>query len=301
MGRTEDTPVAIERPSQTAEVMALFRALESTRPARERLFTDPLARRFLRVWGRALVEIARVPAAHRLIARIIDQRWPGARTSAVARTRLIDEALAAAIRDGVGQVLLLGAGFDSRAHRLPGIERVRVFEVDQAATQAEKIRRVKRAVPAPVEHVHYIPVDFRRETLSSALRANGFDRTERTFVVWEGVTNYLSEIGVDATFRAVAESVGAGSQILFTYVHAGLLDGSAAFVGGGEMLQRVREAGEPWTFGFDPQQLAPFLSARGLTLVEDLSADEYRERYFGRAARQMSGYSFYRAALARIS
>jgi O-methyltransferase involved in polyketide biosynthesis len=133
------------------------------------------------------------------------------------------------------------------------------------------------------------------------LRANGFDLDARSFVVWEGVTNYLSASSVDATFRAIAESVGSKSQILFTYVHAGLLDASVAFFGGDDILRRVREAGEPWTFGWDPAQLAAYLSARGLTLVEDVSADDYRARYFGGpAARQMVGYSFYRVARALV-
>jgi len=83
--------------SQTAEVMALFRALESARPARGRLFSDPFAKHFLRVSGRALAGVARLPALHRIVAHAIDRRWPGARTSAVARTRLIDELVSGAI------------------------------------------------------------------------------------------------------------------------------------------------------------------------------------------------------------
>ena len=286
-----------ERASQTAAVMALFRALESARSTRERLFTDPLAKRCLRVWGRELVDLARVPPAHRLIERVIDRQWPGARTSAVARTCLIDDAVSAAIKGGIRQVLLLGAGFDSRAYRLAGMNDVRVFEVDRAAIQREKIRLVTRWVRSSVAHVRYIALDL-GEALSTALRANAFDTDARTFVLWEGVTNYLSASSVDATFRAIATSVGSRSQILFTYVHAGLLDASVRFIGGEEILRRVRDAGEPWTFGWDPAQLAAYLSARGFTLVEDVSADEYRARYFGDAARQMSGYSFYRVARA---
>ena len=82
-------------------------------------------------------------------------------------------------------------------------------------------------------------------------------------MVWEGVTNYLSADSVDSTFRDIAASVGSRSQVLFTYVHAGLLDGSVDFVRGAEILRQVRAAGEPWTFGFDPQALAAYLSARG--------------------------------------
>jgi methyltransferase (TIGR00027 family) len=287
-------------PSQTAEVMALYRALESTRPADERLFIDPVAKRFLRLWGRAVVDIARIPAAHRQIARSLDRRWPGARTSAVARTRFIDDAVSTAVREGATQVLLLGAGFDTRAHRLAGIEGARVFEVDRAATQEKKRRVVARWASESDARVGYIPLDFQQETLARALRVNGLDPAAQTFVVWEGVTNYLSADSVDSTFRDIAASVGSRSQVLFTYVHAGLLDGSVDFAGGAEILSRVSAVGEPWTFGLDPRGLAAYLSARGMTLVGDMSADEYRARYFGPAAREMIGYSFYRVARAFI-
>src|SRR5262245_24640360 len=142
--------------------MALFRALESTRPAHDRLFTDPLAMRFLRRWGRAVVHIARIPPAHRRIALIVDRRWPGARTSAVARTRLIDDAVSSAVREGATQVLLLGAGFDTRAHRLTGIENARIFEVDRAATQQKKRHVVAHRVPEPTVCFTYSPLNFRQ-------------------------------------------------------------------------------------------------------------------------------------------
>ena len=124
-------------PSRTAEVMALFRALETLRPPRERLFADPLAEHFLGSWGRALVIVARIPFARRLVERVVDRRWPGARTSAIARTRLIDDAVGLAMHDGAAQLVLLGAGFDSRPYRL-AVGRARIFELDQPATQKTK-------------------------------------------------------------------------------------------------------------------------------------------------------------------
>src|SRR4030095_15663900 len=98
-------------PSRTAEVMALFRALETLRPPQERLFADPLAEHFFGSWGRALVIVARVPFARRLVERVVDRRWPGARTSAIARTRLIDDAVCLAMHHRDVQLVLLGAGF----------------------------------------------------------------------------------------------------------------------------------------------------------------------------------------------
>ncbi len=287
-----------DRGSQTAEVMAFFRALETLEPPRDRLFADPYADRFLRPIGRLLLLLARVQPVRRRIVRIIDDKWPGARTSAVARTRLVDDLLRHSLKNGARQVLILGAGFDARAYRIPEIATARVFEVDHLFTQAAKIRRVS-CVAARRAAVTHMPIDFTRQTLDAALRASDFDVKARSFVLWEGVTNYLTEAAVDATLRAIAASVSPGSELLFTYVHRGLLDGSLRFDGGAEILDRVREAGEPWTCGFEPREMPAYLVARGFALVEDLSADDYRVRYFGEAARSMKGYSFYRAVLAK--
>ncbi|HET9266444.1 MAG TPA: class I SAM-dependent methyltransferase [Vicinamibacterales bacterium] len=289
-----------DRVSQTAEVMALFRALETLESPRNRLFADPYATRFLRPAGRLLLLLARLQPIRRRILRIIDRKWPGARTSAVARTRLVDDLLRHALKNGARQVLILGAGFDTRAYRIPEIATARVFEVDHPLTQAAKIRVISRA-GAQRATVTHVPVDFTRQTLDAALRGSDFDVDARSFVLWEGVTNYLTEAAVDATLRAIFASVAPGSELFLTYVHHGLLDGSRRFDGGAEILERVREVGEPWTCGFEPREMPAYLVARSFALLEDLSADEYRSRYFGGAAGSMKGYSFYRAVLARRS
>jgi methyltransferase (TIGR00027 family) len=289
-----------DRRSQTAEVMALFRALETLESARDRLFADPYAERFLRPAGRLLLLLARLQPIRRRILRVIDRKWPGARTSAVARTRLVDDLLRHALKNGARQVLILGAGFDARAYRITENATARVFEVDHPLTQAAKIRLISRAA-AQRAAVTHVPVDFSQKSLDAELRGSDFEVNASSFVLWEGVTNYLPEAAVDETLRAIAASVSSGSELFLTYVHRGLLDGSVRFDGGAEILERVREVGEPWTCGFDPREMPAYLAARSFTLIEDLSADEYRARYFGDAARSMKGYSFYRAVLARRS
>lgn len=288
------------RGSQTAEVMALFRALETLESSRDPLFADPYAERFLRPAGRLLLLLARLKPIHRHIVRVIDRKWPGARTSAVARTRLVDDLLRDALNNGVHQVLILGAGFDARAYRIPGIATAHVFEVDHPLTQALKIRLIGRA-NVQSGAVTHAPIDFTSQTVDDVLRGSDFDINVRSFVLWEGVTNYLTEAAVNTTLRAIAASMPAESELFFTYVHHGILDGSLQCDGAAEILERVRQAGEPWTCGFDPSEMPAYLLARGFTLVEDLSADEYRARYFGDAARAMKGYSFYRAVVARRS
>jgi methyltransferase (TIGR00027 family) len=279
--------------------MALFRALESSRrPRHERLFEDLLAVEFLRPSLRLAVLVARVPLLGRIVPAFIDCRWPGARSSGVARTRLIDDLLAAALREGVDQVVLLGAGFDCRAHRLPGIDRARVFEIDRPATLAAKQARLRQRQPRLPGHVVSVEADFEDQDLEPAMRSAGFSPLARSFFVWEGVTNYLTADGVDKTLRRVVAVAAPGSRLLFTYVHRGFLDGSIAFPGGRRLSRMLRRIGEPWCFGLDPAEVSGFLAQRGFRLLEDWGAADYRSRYLGRSARRLRGYEFYRAALA---
>src|SRR5579862_3148429 len=120
--------------SRTAEFMAFFRALETAAHPRKRLFNDPWANGFLRPPLRAVALLAQLPPLRALICRFIDKRWPGARTSGVARTRYIDEVVNEALSCGITQLVILGAGFDSRASRLRGLAHARVFEVDHPNT-----------------------------------------------------------------------------------------------------------------------------------------------------------------------
>src|SRR5215831_16679057 len=146
--------------SRTAEFMALFRALESTSPAEQRLFSDAFAQGFLRPSLRLLVQMARLRPLGVLVSQVLDWRWPGARTSGIARTRFIDDACLEALLEGFEQVVILGAGFDARAYRLPGMEKIRVFEVDHPDTSAEKQRHLRHLLAVIPSHVVLVAVDL---------------------------------------------------------------------------------------------------------------------------------------------
>jgi len=284
------------RASHTAEFMAVFRALESCRPVGERLFLDPYAKDFVRPSLRVAVWLARNSLMGSLIRRFIDSRWPGARSSGVARTRLIDDAVVAALTAGYRQIVLLGAGFDARAYRLAGIDAARVFEVDQAGTMAAKREVLRSRGKDTAKHVTFVQVDFERDDLQQALISAGFRTDARAVFVWEGVTNYLTAEAVDATLRSIAGLSTAGSRLLFTYVHRGIIDGSTMFPQTDALVATLRSVGEPWTFGLDPSEAGAYLAARGFKLLMDHGARDYRSRYLGEPGQ---GYEFYRAAMAQ--
>jgi methyltransferase (TIGR00027 family) len=285
------------QPSRTACQNALFRALEAGKPAPVRVADDPLAARFLTPEFRALAGLARIAAARRLIEGVIDRRWPCVRGGVVARTRLIDETVSAEL-PRVRQVLILGAGFDSRAWRLAGMAGMAVFEVDHPATQAVKQRVLHDAGTSP--GVRFVPVVFGADDPASALADAGFAPGEPTLALWEGTTNYLQPAAVDETFRFLASALGPGSPVIFTYVDRGMLDGSVAFAGAATTLRAVTRSGEPFTFGFAPADVPGYLAGRGLRLEWDMAVTDAAERLYP-AGHCPTVPAYYHVALARLA
>lgn len=287
------------QPSRTAEYVALFRALETAKPKNRRLFEDRFAAPSLGPGLGLIATLARVQWLGNLIRAGIDRRWPGPRTSAVVRTCHIDDAANQALAAGVQQVVLLGAGYDSRAYRLPAFADVNVFEIDHPDTSAAKRRVVSAVLKRPPANVHFIPVDFDSESLPNAMKMAGFNPRQRTLVIWGGVTSYLKAATIDTTLSWVA-GLAPESKLIFTYVHQRVFDAPHAFDGTEALFASLAAAGEKWAFGLDPAELRTFLRQRGLILEADIGTTKCRVRYFGREAMGMSGYEFFRIATARV-
>lgn len=283
--------------SSTAQYMALFRALESSAPASDRLFDDPYASRFLRPSLRFLLRLGRSPLSRPLVLALLDLLWPGARSSGVARTRFIDDVLrAAAGQPDLRQIVLLGAGFDCRAHRLLLRPAPVFLEVDR-----REVLNVKRALlhDRAGDRVRYVPCDFETGALAACLCHAGFQSDQRSFFLWEGVTNYLTPAAVDEVLAFVS-STAPGSVLLFTYVDRRVLDDPTAFIGSRTLRWILRSSQESWTFGIEPLKVGGFLRGRGLRLLCDTSSVDYRARYLGANGAHLRGYEFYRAAVAVV-
>ena len=283
--------------SRTAEFMAVFRASENAKAPASRAFADPLAAALLPGELRLAARLFGVRPAAALLNAYIDRRWPGARTSGIARTRLIDDWIGQAAH-GIDQVVLLGAGFDTRAWRLDTLASARIFEVDHPNTASVKQERL-RSAHADLKKATFVKVDFETDDFDQLLRAAGFDPARPAIVVWEGVSQYLTGEAVCGVMRWVGR-LAPGSRFIFTYVHEGVLNGSVAFVGADKVIAKVDGSGEPWRFGLLPEELPAFLRERGLSLLSDLGADEYRAQVMGAESRHMQGYSFYHTVLAEV-
>jgi methyltransferase (TIGR00027 family) len=277
--------------------MALFRAMETANAGGKRLFADSLAASFLRPSLKLALHLASLPVVGKGIPKFIDHHWPGARTSGVARTRLIDDLMMEAFQSGLEQVVILGAGFDARPYRLVCPRTTRFYEVDQPSTSRTKRRMIAERLGALPPDVAFVEVDFDRQELGPALTHAGFRQRQPTFFLWEGVTNYLMENAVDSTLRWIGSSLPP-SQLVFTYVDKDVIDAPASFTGTQRLGRTLARSGERWTFGLHPAEIPAYLAARGLELIGDLGAADYRTRYLGSPG---VGYEFYRVAIARVA
>lgn len=288
------------KPSITAEFIAFFRALESSRrPRDQRLFEDPFASRFLRPFLRAIVGLSLIPGAGGPLTRFIDRTWAGVRAMAVARTRYIDDALSAALAGGLEQVVILGAGFDARACRIPALDRLRVFEVDHPDTQRVKKERLGKVLGTLPAHVTFVEADFTNHRLGEALAAAGFNPAARSFFILEGVVSYLPQEAIDALFRWASASAPAGCRLIFTYTdHDAPLSPREAR-GRKRQLALLNRIGEKHTAGLTRDRLPGFLRERGFELIEDAGAEEYCARYLGPVGLRVSRDS--RIAITQVS
>ena len=194
------------------------------------------------------------------------------------RTLAIDAALREAVDAGVRQLVVLGAGLDARAWRMPELAETRVFEVDHPSTQAYKRARVGARSPS-AKDVTFVAVDFAKDSLEEAMARSGHDATAPTFWLWEGVTPYLPLAAIRATLAAVASRSAKGSRIAVTY---GTPAGSSL---GPTAVRAARVAfrmiGEALVGLLSPEAMHEELADVGYRLLEDLSAEAWGARFGG--------------------
>jgi methyltransferase (TIGR00027 family) len=215
----------------------------------------------------------------------------------------MDGVLRKAIAGGVQQLVILGAGFDSRAYRFADrLAGTPTFEVDHPVTASVKRARVRRIFGTLPRHVRYVDADLSVSgELEERLAAAGYRHELRTLVIWSGVTPYIPERGVDSVLRWIAQAGAPGSSIVFDYAYREAIDGSAFFYGAPQLRRRVAETGEPLRFGLERNGVASFVAERGLELVSDLGPDQLERRYLVRRQR-LAGrpYGFVAIAHARV-
>jgi methyltransferase (TIGR00027 family) len=264
--------------SHTAEGAAALRAAGARVSDPNLRNPDAMAERLIGWQYRLRIQIAPLRA---LGLKMIDRLLPGLFPFVTARTKHLDALLLQEIRAGAQQVVILGAGGDSRAYRLAGeLASTRVYEVDHPATGEWKRRQVIRLFGALPERVTYVPVDFSHQTLDHALDGADVDRGLRTVFLWEGVAPYLTPDAVDATLTSIAR-FASGSSVVFDYWYADALGESSPYPDSHKYSTYLAKHGEPLLSGLDPDTVHAHVGKFGLELVDNAGPDELRERHLG--------------------
>jgi methyltransferase (TIGR00027 family) len=254
------------KPSFTAAAVAAARAIADV---------DPLA---MALVDGSLAVVARLGRTGRAPAAVVNVATLGLVDHIEMRTRAIDAALRGGVEAGLRQLVVLGAGLDARAWRMPELAGVHVFEVDHPSTQTFKRARVGDRIP-DAKDVRFVAVDFGKDSLANSLGKAGHDAQAPTFWIWEGVTPYLPLPAIRATLAAIAERSARDSRLAVTY---GTPTGSPL----GPTAVRVarvafRMMGEELLGMLTPEAMRDELNAVGFRVLDDLSATEWGERHGG--------------------
>ncbi|MGH3972135.1 MAG: class I SAM-dependent methyltransferase [Pseudonocardiaceae bacterium] len=291
-----------DRPDFSAESAAAARAYSHRKQTGPERNPDHLAHLFL---GPGYGFVYRVDPLAKLAYVVWQRRIPGIVRYLNARTQHIDRVLREAVCDGAIQVVILGAGYDTRAWRLRDeLAGIPVFEVDRRGTQRRKREVARRTLGTTPENLRYVEVDFgQADTLFPRLREHGYADRWCTLFVWEGVSYYLPPEDVDALLANVAANAVPGSSIVFDYLYRSVLDGGSTCYGAEGARRYLERRGQPFRSGLPDGDSAGFLRERGYQLVEDLDPDAMRQTYLQSASTPLDGQIFggYGMVLATVS
>lgn len=187
----------------------------------------------------------------------------------IARTKYIDSIFVEILKNGFQQIVIFGAGFDSRGLRfVPEYPNTSIFELDVPTTQNAKISQLQKRGVSISENINFISIDFNKESVIDKLKQSGFNRNKKTFFLLEGLLMYLDSDSVKATFRIITDNTIKGSEIIFDFVYASVLKKEHRYYGEKDIEKFVRKAGEEWTFGIHEGRLESFLEDYSLKVKD---------------------------------
>jgi methyltransferase (TIGR00027 family) len=273
--------------SRTALITSLMRALH-TRFDPHRIIDDPWGDRLVPGLARKAIQQKFVEATGADPDAIADAdkdtfvaewlRRSAVYAGVITRSRYAEDALHSAVAKGLGQYVLVGAGFDSYALRIPpAAAHINVYEVDHPATQLLKRERLRECSVSVPQSLHFLAADLAAESLHAVLGASSFESTKPAFFSWLGVTMYLTRAANFAALRSIARSAARGSELVLSYVDQRAFDTDE--IRNSELGKRLAAAGEPFLSGFNPNTLAGDLQELGFEVLEDLDDFQVVERY----------------------
>lgn len=267
-----------KKPSETAMFAALHRALAHKYFNNEKFGPDYLAEYFLPPQFRFFIKFKKIRAR---IRKKINKLLPGLHEFMIARTAWFDSLFVKALNNKVPQIVLLGAGYDSRAYRFAEQNMAtKIFDLDIAATQNRKkdcLRKAKIGVP---KSVLLVSIDFNKQSLQNVLEGSGYDGQKKTLFLWEGVSYYLQPESVDATLEFIRTCVAEKSTIAFDYT-VSITDENMTVFGVKEFSQTMKKQhkDESLLFSIEEGDVSSFMRQRGLRIIDHMDNKEIEQAF----------------------
>ena len=276
----------------TAQGVAKQRLIETIAGPDKRVINDPYADNFM--MGAGLMKLM----GHKLNVWLAKKLAPGFHEHIISRTRFIDDLIEKSTTEGVEQYVILGAGYDSRAHRLELPSSLKIFEVDQPEVQDRKRSKIPKELPNS-ENVTYVTVDFAHQSLTERLLNAGFDRTKSTVFTLEGVTQYISKEAFNSSMKEMSRLCQKTSSIFaLSFVNELLNKNPEDCFGRGylnpekkaNLIKKLsaKAAGEPWISFYSIEEIEGLLSENGYSIKENVTLEDLNSLYFGPVGRTLS-------------
>ena len=275
----------------TAQGVAKQRLIETIAGPDKRVIDDPYADSF--VIGSGFIKLM----GHKLNAWLSEKLAPGFHEHLIARTKFIDELIEKSAVNGIEQYVILGAGYDSRAHRLELPSSLKIFEVDQPEVSDNKLAKLPKELPNS-ENVTYVNIDFSYQSLTDQLIGAGFDQEKSTIFTLEGVSQYITKEAVSSTIKELASLIKDTNSIFFMSYVDELLDKNPEACFGEGYPNPAKKAslikglsakvGEPWISFYSYAEIEDLLSQNGYSIQENVTLEDLNSLYFSPVGRTLN-------------
>ena len=274
---------SIFRKDGTAQGVAKQRLIESLAKPDKRVIYDPYAKNF--VLGASIIKLM----GHKFSVWLGEKIVPGLHEHLISRTRFIDDLIEKTTLDKVEQYVILGAGYDSRAHRLKLPSGLKIFEVDQPEVQEIKRSKLPDEI-ANAENVTYVSIDFNYQSLKEQLLNAGFNQSKSTIFTLEGVSQYITREALNSTLRELALlTPNSNATFFMSYVNKLFIEDPEACFGMGYskpekavkfITNGAAKVGEPWISFYSSREIEDLLSQNSFTLIENKTLADLNSKYF---------------------
>ena len=264
--------------AKTGDQPTITVAIEQNFPKEQRIIEDNLAAQLYSGMNRFWINITKIAVLRNWIVNMTEKFLPGGWSCFLVRKRYIDERFIESIADNkIKAVVNLGAGSDTRLYRLSEAQNISAWEVDQTVNIDVKRKAIEKAIGSFPGNVKQVSINFINQDIEDVLKQHGYLGNEKTFLIWEAVSQYINEAAVQKTFDFFSK-VPVGSRLVFTYILKDFIKGENLY--GQEWgYKKFVLKDKIWHFGFDPSQIEAYLNKNGWKLIEDIDYAELGDRY----------------------